>query len=493
MSSRLAPTPARIFYRPNWSGADGIRRLLIIAVPLILSNAVHAINIFFDRTFLAWYSKDCFTAALQGGMLHWTLLNLPFQTVIYSSTFVAQFIGAKQDRQVGPMVWQAIYTALIGGAIMALVAPLGYPLFRWIGHVRDVPRFEAEYFLVLSLGSVVFLLNNALYGFFAGQGRTNLVLFVNACSCLLNICLNTWFIFTPTWIIPMGMMGAAWATVISAFAGFLMFALLILADRSNEARFLIVSGFRFSKGLFRRLLRFGFPAGVHGLIDMMGFTAFMMVVGVFGYEAQIASNMAMNINLLLFIPAVGLSAAVQILAGNFCGARDHASVERLTSNALILCSIYMTVVIVLYVFYPHYLLHAFRGGMPEAEWARFFNLARILLIVVAVYSVFDALVLTYSGALRGAGDTKFVMWASVVFSQVLLTGPCVALAIFRDALGPTLGLYLAWAFCSIYIVFLGLVNMLRFRFGRWKTIVMVERKEAPEARVPLMADGTAAG
>jgi MATE family multidrug resistance protein len=450
-----------------------MRAILVLAIPLVLTQAVHSVNIFLDRTFLAWYSKDCFGAALQAGMLHWTILNVFFHTVGYASTFVAQYIGAKQDRQVGPILWQAVYMALIGGALLALLAPLGYPLFRWIGHEGALPRLEADYFAVLCAGSGAFLLNNALGCYYSGQGKTGMLLFVNTCSCLLNACLNVWLIFKQTWIFPEGMMGAAWATVISAMAGSLVFALLIFVDREADIRFKVRTSWRFSVEHIRKLLKYGLPAGVHGLIDMIGFTTFMMVVGLFGYKAQFASNMAMNINLLLFIPAVGIHIAAQILSGQFCGAKKHDAVERMTSGAFVLGFGYMLMVVLLYTAVPEMLVQTFRGGMSDAEWIPLLKLARVLLLIVAFYSLFDAFALIFSGTLKGAGDTQFVMWVSVIFSQVLLTGPCLILAAYRHKLEPMTGLYIAWGFCSAYVLFLGTMNFARYWFGHWKTIDMV--------------------
>jgi MATE family multidrug resistance protein len=476
--SAVAPTGskrARLLVLPRWHGPDGIRAIMAVATPLILSHAVHALNLFLDRTMLAWFSQDAFTASLQGGILNWTLLVAFLQTVGYAGTFVAQYHGAGESRRIGPAVWQGVYMALVGGLILMALSPIGYPLFRWVGHEEPLPLLEAQYFQILALGAPVFLLCNALSGYYTGLGRTGVVLFVTFAGCMMNAALNLWFIFTPVGPIPSGIQGAGVATVLGAVWSLLLYILFMGADPMAESLHALRSGWRFDSTLFRRILRFGLPSGIHGMIEHSGFMVFMMVVGLFGYAAQQASNMAMNINLVLFIPAVGLHVTASILVGQFCGGRNTDSAERVTSTIFAMCFGYMVLVSLVYILFPATILHLFRGGMPEAEWQSALALARILLIFVAVYSLFDSVALVYSGALKGAGDTKWVMWAGMILSQLSLTLPCIILASQRGGIDPSIGLRFAWGICAFYIFALGTFYLLRFWSGHWKSIEVIDR------------------
>lgn len=470
-------TRARMLIQPRWEGKDGLRAILSTSFPLMLSFMVASMNLLLDRIFLAWHSKDAFNAALQSGMTHWMIVNIFFQAVGYTATFVAQYVGAKDDRDVGPMMWQGVYVSLLGGVVMALLAPIGYPIFRFIGHHGNVPLLEAQYFEMLCLGSFAFLLFNTVISFFAGRNRTMIMLFFNIVCCLLNTCFNSWLIFEKFWIFPTGIKGAAFATVAANLITFVFAGAFILAGRANEERFAMRSGWRFDLVRTRQLLRYGLPAGVHVMIDLVGFTTFMNVVAVFGEREQFASNMAMNLNLMLFIPAVGLHIGTQILAGQFCGAREHDSGERMVSGSFWLAVIYMFVVVLMYLLIPEPMLHWFRGGLSEHEWNESLQLAKLLLLFVAFYSMFDAAALIYGGALKGAGDTRFVMFTSVGFSTLLFATPCIVVAYLFHVgrLDKLTGLYTAWVFCAIYVMFMATINFLRFRHGKWKTFDLVHR------------------
>jgi MATE family multidrug resistance protein len=100
-------------------------------------------------------------------------------------------------------------------------------------------------------------------------------------------------------------------------------------------------------------------------------------------------------------------------------------------------------------------------------------MAKTLLLVVAFYSFFDGVFLVYSGVLKGAGDTKFVMFMAMFFSILVLTVPSVVLTLYRAQMVPRTGLLLAWGLCANYIVMLAFANLLRYRIGRWRGINMV--------------------
>lgn len=481
---------------PKLRGRDGLRNILTVGIPLIFSNAVVALNLFLDRTFLAWHSPDAFAASMQGGILTWMVLTVFLFTIGYATTFVAQYMGAGREERIGAVLWQAIYLSLISGVVLFLIAPLGWPFFRFVSHDEPLPELEAVYFQIVTAGGIFFLVQNALLAFYQGRGMTNLVLFVTAATCLLNICLNVWLIFEPFWIFPDGIGGAAWATVLAWFAGTGLVLLLLVVHPGIESKYRFFSSWRLDPSLLRRILRFGFPSGLHGLVETSGFTIFLMVVGVFGYQAQFASNMAMNVNMLLFIPSVGMHIAAVILAGQLCGAKDIIGNERMVFTILLLCGVYSLVVCFFYVFTPDFFLVWFRGNLGEAEWIELTRISRLLLIVVAFYTMFDAVGLVYSGALKGAGDTKWVMWAGLCISMFILAIPSAVLVmlfhrgVFAD---PFHAMMIAWGLCGLYIMTLGMTYLFRYRYGYWREIDVIEHQSLVDPllsleEIPIPAD-----
>src|SRR5437773_2166498 len=101
------PMSATIVERPPEVG--GLREVLHLAWPLVLTNGCWTVQIFLDRMFLAQHSGREMAATLPAVLLFWSLLNLFFHTSGYVATFVAQYSGAGRPKRIGPAIGQALY------------------------------------------------------------------------------------------------------------------------------------------------------------------------------------------------------------------------------------------------------------------------------------------------------------------------------------------------------------------------------------------------
>ena len=127
-----------------------------------------------------------------------------------------------------------------------------------------------------------------------------------------------------------------------------------------------------------------------------------------------------------------------------------------------------------YLFIPMVFLAPFLTEENAAEVAPVISLAVILLRFVALYSVFDGIYIVFSAAVKGAGDTRFVMWVTVLISTGVMTLPIwLGITMFG------LGLYGAWVFVTSYIVLLSVIFYLRFRGGKWKRMRVIEGTQHP--------------
>jgi len=210
-------------------------------------------------------------------------------------------------------------------------------------------------------------------------------------------------------------------------------------------------------------------------VDALAFTVFLFLVGRLGEGELAATSITFTLNLVAALPMVGLGQAVGILVGQRLGEDQPGLAGRTTWTGLAVALAYMTAVALVYVLLPGPLVGLFHSDVEPVRWAHVAALVPVLLRFVAVYSLFDAMTLTVSFALRGAGDTRFVTAAAVALSWPVMVVPAWAAWQFGW------GLYWAWAFASAYIVLLALTMLLRFRQGKWRTMRVIE---APAAAAP---------
>ena len=468
--------------RARWHAEGGYREFLGIALPLVVSSASWSLQHFVDRVFLTWYSTEALAAANPGGLTNFVILSLFLGLAQYVNTFVAQYMGARRPERVGAAVWQGVHVAGVCGLLALIPAAFAVELFDFIGHDPSIRQAEADYFSVLCYGIGFHVLGAALSCFFSGRSQTLTVMVVNVAANLLNILLDYVLIFGKWGFPEWGIRGAGWATNAAGLLGALLFLVLFLRPE-HRRKFGTLSGWRPDPGLIERLLRYGGPSGLTFMLDILAFSIFILIAGRLGTIELAATNLAFHINGLAFMPLYGAGIAVSTMVGQRLGREQPEQAEYCAWTGFHLGASYMTAMALAYVLVPELFLKPFSSGSSDANFVRAYALSIPLLRIVAVYCVFDALYAIFTAALKGAGDTRFIMWASLGLGWGAMVIPIV---IGQTYFG--LDLFDIWAIVCVYICVTAVVFYLRFRGGRWKSMRVIEESQLEKAS-PVQ-DGT---
>lgn len=461
----------------------GLRELLSVAVPLVLSSGSISLMHVVDRVFLTWFSEDALAASLPAGLLHWTVISVFIGTATYVNTFVAQYDGAGKKDRVAASVWQGAYLALFSGVCLtALAVPLAAPIFALAKHKSAVQALEVEYFSTLCFGATPMILAAALSSFFSGRGRTRVLMCVNFTIALLNMGLDYGMIFGHGPFPRLGVRGAALATVISQSTGALLYVALIMRERNAHGYAFFVHR-KLDRELFGRLLRYGLPTGMQFLSDILGFLVFIFLIGRIGKVEQAATNLAFTLNSMAFIPMIGFGTAVMTLVGKRIGEGRPQLAVRTTWLAFGLCSAYMLTFVAIYLFLPDVILYPYAAKAKAAEFAAMRPVVVELLRFVAIYSFFDGMFIVFSSAVRGAGDTRFSLLFTLFTGWTLMVLPTWIVWTFY-----TPNLYAGWGAVSAYITVAGVGFLIRFVAGRWKSMRVIEAEAEPEVSVDVAAE-----
>jgi len=463
--SPLESAPPQGFWQRWWSEPAGGREVLQLALPLVISTVSWTIMHFIDRMFLFWYSQDAMAAALPAGVLSFAVFCFPLGICQYVTTFVSQYHGARRPREIGAAVWQGVWVGVLATPLILATMLLAPLVFHWAGHEPRVVQFEIVYYQALCWGAPGFLISAALSSFFTGRGRTMVVMLVDGSAALLNIALDYAWIFGHWGFPEEGVWGAAMATNVALTYKMLVYLVLFLRRKERLAH-LTLAGWPLNMHLFLRLLRFGFPAGAQLLLEVTGFTIFLFLVGKIGAVELAASGMALNVSTLAFMPIVGLGMAVTTLVGQHLGENRDDLAAKATWTSLALSTTYMAVLSLLYIGVPDLFLSGYMANSSEGDHIR--RTAVILLRFVAAYNLFDALNLVFVSAIKGAGDTRFVLFTTIIMASALGLGSLAAVEWFG------MGLYGLWTYVTVWLWCLGSIYMLRFLKGRWRTMRVIE-------------------
>jgi MATE family multidrug resistance protein len=461
------------YLRRRWSSPAGYREVLVLAGPLVLSTGTSTVQQFVNRVFLSWYSPEALAASLPAGALSFTVLCFFIGTASYANTFVAQYHGARQPERIAGAVWQAIRLSVAAAFIVMPFALAAKPVFDLAGHPLAVRQLECDYFRILILGGGFTVLSAAVSAFFTGIGQTRTVMWVSVSSTVLNALLDYGLIFGHWGLPRLGIVGAAYATVIAQGLGSVAFlALFLFGAQSREYNVWRTRGF--DRPLFVRLLRFGAPSGLHFMLDVLAWSLFILLIGRLGITALGATNLAFQVNSIVFVPMIGFAIATSTLVGQRLGQDRPDLAARTTWSAFHITFTYMTTLAAFYLLAPSLFLLPFGAKADPAQFALLRDTTIIMLRFVAVYSVFDSANLIFSAALKGAGDTLFVMLMSSSLSMSLMVVP--TWFICRDGKG---SIWAAWTALTVFIVVLAFFFLGRFLKGKWRTMRVTESPHSP--------------
>lgn len=455
--------------KDRWHRPSGYRDVLLIAFPLILSTGAWSLQNFVDRMFLTWYSPEAIAAAMPAGILNFTFMSLFIGAAGYVSTFIAQYYGADQQKQIGPMLWQGLYLAIIGAIFIACTVPFSEGFFTLFKHEPEIMAQEVIYYDWLAVGSFFAIGNAVLSGLFSGIGKTKPVMWVNFAAIVVNLVLDYLLIFGHFGFPEWGIMGAAIATNIGTGFGFILFIYLIL--KHPKAKQFGVKVWQIDRKRLKRLAQFGLPNGMQFFLDVSGFTFFVLLIGYLGKGALAASNIAFTINTLGFLPMIGISTSVSIMVGQQLGRKNPQEAVVSTYSAFHLTLLYMLFVSIFYLVIPEQVIAPFLSNSSggDLDPVQLKDDIVILLRFVALYSIFDAFNLIFAGAIKGAGDTRFVMYINATVSLLFLILPTY-MAVYHW----NWSLYNLWWIIAGYVGILACIFTGRFLGGKWQRMRVIE-------------------
>jgi MATE family multidrug resistance protein len=453
--------------RPTGAAPGGSRELLSIAAPLMVSQSFMTVQVFVDTVLLARHDPREMAASFPAVMWFWLPFQLLQVTAGYTSTFVAQYSGAGRPHRVGPAVWQGLHFAAVAGLFMLVLVPTAPWIISTGGHSPALQSLEVAYLRCMACAGLPMLVVAAANGFFSGRGQTWTVLVVEAIGTAVNVALALVLIFGHLGFPEMGIEGAGWATVAGSWASALL-AVGLLLRKNYRQQFATASGWRPERDLFVRLLKYGGPAGAQASLDVLVFNVFFQLVGRLGDAELGATTLAVRLNMIAFLPMMGLGQAVCILVGQRLGGDRPDLAERSTYTGMKWVAGYGSLVAAAYLTLPRVMLAVFEGGRDPEEFAALAAIVPGLLMCVACFSLADSVNLTFAFALRGAGDTRFVTLVMFFLAWPIMVIPTYEV-VRRGG-----SVYWAWWFATAYIFAMAVCFTWRFRSGKWKAMRVIE-------------------
>ncbi len=476
--------------------------LLIIATPTVITMTSYTVMGFVDGLMVTRIGSDDVYLAAQGngGMIVWLLMSFTLGITHVINTYVAQNLGAGRLERGASYAWAGLWISLVGGLLILPVFPFLGRIFASLDHDPALVELETTYASVLLLGAALPIGARAMAQYFYGMHRPVVVMVSVLIANVVNITSNGVLIFglegatltedSPWWwveasglfqsiaelfgIHAMGVKGAAIGTVIGTVTEVGLPFLVFVSGPWNR-RFKTRGAWRTSLGPVRDVLKLGWPAGLMFANDMITIGYLMIVLlptaaAAGGMDPQLhntAGWIGLRYMHISFMPAVGISIAITALVGKSMGMRRPDLAAQRGWLGVKVTLAYMGTCAILFLLFRRPMAGLFvEAGMPAEQAAELIRVASTVLVVAATFQLFDALAITLSGALRGAGDTVWPGIVSGIAAWVCIVGGghlMIAIAPGLGSLGP-------WMALGSYFLVISLCMLWRWSRGGWRKI-----------------------
>ncbi len=379
---------------------------------------------------------------------------------IGTTTLVAWNIGGKNINDACAVTRQTLVVNLLLGIIMSAVGFCSArPIVRFMGAGPDTMGMAVAYFRIVAGGLLFQAMTMGITASLRGAGETRIPMLYNVGSNLLNVFGNYVLIYGKLGFPQLGVAGAALSTSLSRLLACLagLFVVYFLPQTKIKLRF--KDNYRPNLALIRKIFQIGVPAALEQFVLQSGIMMFARTVSALGTLSFAAHQIGINISSLAFAPSMAFSVASTTLVGQSLGAGDVPRAERCAHTVHRIAVAVACFVGCLFILFSHSLARLYTSDLVVA------GMAGTILKIFALSLPGQSTQFTLAGALRGAGDTVFPLFASA--SSIWLFRVLIAYIFVHVFNWGLIGAWVAFVldqYTRSFLIFF------RFTSGKWQYV-----------------------
>lgn len=433
-----------------------LKTLTLLAAPIIATQLSQMGMSVADTMMAGRVSAMDLAGVALGGNLYWPSMLFLSGVIMSVTPSVSQLDGAGQAHNSGRVVRQALWISILGGGSLMLLLQNAGALYHVIGVDPLAIPIATRYLQAASFGLPPLLCYVSLRYLCEGLSWTRPAMLIAFSALLLKLPLNYWFIYGGLGVTAMGGEGCGWASAVVMW--YQLLAMVLVVSNSRIAASGVFSQFDWPHWpTLKRLLKIGLPIGAGMFFEMAMFSVITLLIGRLGYEAVAAHQIAANVGGITFMIPLALGMAATIRVGVNVGAGDYDGAARAGRVALA-----ASVAVALFTAVICLLANEQIAALYTNE-ASVAKVAAALLLLVAMYQLFDNIQATGIGALRGYKDTGTPMVIALVSYWVIGLPIAAVLGLGNEALGiEPLGVYGFWVGLAIGLAVAAVAITLRF-------------------------------
>jgi MATE family multidrug resistance protein len=379
-----------------------VKALIVIALPLIFAYLADVLMIITAKMVVGRLGATELAAAGISTDLSYQMCIILMGFFSVVGVLVSEARGAlNRERIVPELVRSMILAGLLGLIVTVVVLNLG-SVMRALGQQSQVIELAGPYYTGFAFAMLPIVWFGVLRSFAAAMMKTGFVLAVTVVTVILNYILMQGLVHGSFGFAKMGIAGAGFAWAVSMWFKFLCLAVYTyIIVRRN--RLPLHQGTIGGPRAYGPLVRLGLP--VAGIVAMESglFAATSLLSGVMGTVELASYQIVMGWIAIPFVISLGISEAAMVRVAYFVGARDPAAARQAGNLGMVVGVGVPLLLVVVPLLAPGLISRVFLDP-SDPNYAEIGSLVAGLLLIAAVFQVFDGLQAIASHALRGLKD-----------------------------------------------------------------------------------------
>jgi MATE family multidrug resistance protein len=406
-------------------------RNLQLAWPIILGLLGHTVVGLVDNIMVGKLGTGPLAAVSLGN----SFLFMGMSVILGFSTGITPLVAASDstnNTKEGKSVLKNGLLLVTGlGVLLTLIIFFIRPLLYYMKQTEEVVKLAIPYLNIVALSLIPLAVFQAFKQFADGLSQTKYSMWATIIANVLNVVLNYVLIY-GIWIFPeMGIVGAAWGTLISRVVMAIAMYLYIYKKEKFLVYFENLWKEKFLKTTIKKLNGIGFPSALQMFFEFGIFTAGIWLSGTLGKNPQAANQIALNLSSMTFMFAMGLAVVATIRVGNQFGLKRFKELRRIAFSIFLLILIMDVIFAIFFMIYNEFLPTLYLDVNDVAnnqDNTEVITITAKLMIIAAFFQLFDGMQAVVLGALKGMQDVKiptaitFVAYWIISFPICYLAG-----------------------------------------------------------------------
>ncbi len=426
---------------------------LKLAYPIIIGMVGHTLVAFIDNVMVGKLGTSQLAAISLGNSFIFLAMSfgIGFSTAI--TPLIAESNAKNNIKNIKTILSNGIIICFILGITLSLIVLLSKPLIYSLGQPDNVVQLAFPYITWVAISLFPLVLFQSFKQFSDGLALTKIAMISTIIANMINIIINYILIYGKLGFPKMELVGAGIGTLISRIS---MVIIIVVLIKSNKKISKYISGFfylDYSSFNIKKIINLGYPSALQMMFEVGFFISGIWVCGIIGTNYQAANQIALNLSTITFMVALGLSIAATIRIGNQKGLNDFVNLRRIAISFFFMIILIEILFAIIFLLASNLLPWLYLEKISSYDIMETANIASKLLLIVALFQIFDGIQIVAQGSLRGIQDVKtpslICFFSYVCFGIPIMT----YLGLYTEfkALGVWIGFLVGLAIASILL------------------------------------------